>query len=179
MALGALAKIGGTLRYVSKHATKVINGKDATGIYRAANGFAHRLTGFYAGPNATLTEATKTLKDGRVISQKLWSWADGTSIALTSRSDGFLSYVAKNSNGVRTRSVISRNAQHLSDLGTNPGTGKTFANYVNGSKIARLRGGELWNVTNSATSAENLVASTREAAIHTFARHGTPGIHLA
>lgn len=181
MVLGTIAKIGGKSRYVSKIAGRVLNGKDACGIYRTANGFSHRLTGFYDGPNATLTESFKRLKDGRTITQKLWSWPDGSTRALTQRSDGFLSYVGKNASGKRTINMISHNNQHLIEEGTSHviRDGKSvfqpYGNYVNGSNLARFQNGQLWHASNGAT--ESFVTQAREAALRDFRTIGQPGFH--
>lgn len=173
MALGALAKIGGKSRYVSQWAAKVIKGSDACGIYRAANGFSHRLTGFYAGSNATLTESFKRLKDGRTITQKLWTWPDGSTSALTQRSDGFLSYVGKDANGKRIVNMISRNNQHLVEEGTRRTiqNGKSvfvpYGNYVNGNNLAMFSNNKLIHASNGIT--DSFVRQTRDAAVHSVA----------
>lgn len=182
MAIGALAKIGGKSRYVSQWAAKVVKGADACGIYRATNGFSHRLTGFYSGPSATLTESFKRLKDGRTITQKLWTWPNGSTRALTSRSDGFLSVVGKDANGKRIVNMISRNNQHLVEEGTRHviRDGKSvfepYANYVTNNNLAMFRNRNLIHTSNSPT--DYFVRQAREGAVRSFNCIGQPGLHL-
>ena len=175
MAIGTLAKIGGKSRLVSNFAGRVIKGADACGIFRTGNGFAHRLTKFYPGPNATLTESIKTLKDGRVITQKLWSWPDGSMRVLTRKSDGFFSSVARNAEGKVTDKLISHNGSHLIQKGTYPVAGSgskyrlmPYENYVNGGNIARFKDGVLYSAQHSTTSAEYFVKDAIKNAEHSF-----------
>ena len=168
MVVGSLVKLGGKSALVSRFAGKVIKGADATHIYRAANGFNIRLAKWYPGPNATLTEASKTLKDGRQIYQKLWSWADGSTIALTRKSDGFFSYVVKSADGKVTSSMISRNGQHMVQKASQHqvvnGINRLvpYENYVQGNNIARFRNGQLWHADASELNAKYLVSETRK-----------------
>ena len=129
---------------------------------------------FYPDPNAILIESSKRLKDGRSIHQKVWSWPDGAMAALTQKSDGFFSYVQKNSKGEVTTSLISKNNSHLAERGTTlrviDGQCKIlpYENHVNGRNIARFLDGELWAANNSASEAQYLVEQTRKNAANSF-----------
>lgn len=172
--LGELAKIGGKSQYISQRAAKVVKNADACGIYRTANGFGQRLTKFYPGPNATLTESCKTFGNGKWIEQKVWSWPDGSLRALTRKSDGFLSSVSRDAKGKVTSKLISKNNQHLVEKssGHMMVNGKMknvpYENYVNGDKISRIVNGELSSVDKSASTAEYFVKGAREAASQSF-----------
>ena len=173
--MSMLVRIGGKPSLISDFAGKVFKYKDACGIYRTQNGFAQRISKVYPDPGAVLTESSKTLKDGRNIWQKLWSWADGSTVALTRKSDGFFSLVSKDgSTGKVTRSLISNNNMHLVDRGSYSRAinGKLqqvpYENHVNGENIAKFLGGKLEAANRSASSAEYFVQEARKGAEQSF-----------
>ena len=172
--MSMLVRIGGKPSLISDFAGKVFKCKDACGIYRTQNGFAQRISKVYPDPGAVLTESSKTLKDGRNILQKLWSWADGSTVALTRKSDGFFSLVSKDGSGHVTRSLISNNNMHLVDRASYPRVinGKRqqvpYETHVNGENIANFLGGKLETANKSATSAEYIVQEARKGAEQYF-----------
>ena len=172
--MSMLVKLGGRNALVSDFAGKVVKNQGPDGIYRAKNGFGHRLANYYPDPSATLTISSKTLKDGRNIVQRMWSWANGAKTALTERSDGFFSFVQINSSGKVTKSVISENLEHLVEKASTPKStnGKVryipYENHVNGDKIASFIDGQLYHVDKSPVSAKYMVQDARQAARQSF-----------
>lgn len=171
--MSMLVRIAGKPALVSDFAGQVIK-RLSLGMPQTKNGFGQRVSKIYPDPGAVLIESSKTLKNGKTVKQSLWSWPDGATAALTQKSDGFLSYVAKNAEGKVTKSLISKNNSHLVERSTTPrvidGQCKNlpYENYVNGSNIARFLDGKLWAANNSASQAQYLVQETRKETINSF-----------
>ena len=172
--MSMLVRLGGRSTMVSDIAGKIIRGQNACGVYKTQNGFAKSVAKYYADPGAVMTNSTKILPDGRTITQQLWSWANGAVVALTRKSDGFFSFVQKNSSGKVTKSVISKNSKHLAEKGTyRDFTGGKlkripYENHVNGDNVARLVDGKLVHSETSASSAERLAQEARKNAVEGF-----------
>ena len=176
-----IAKLGGKWQQVSGHVMKVLNGmkKNGGGVYRAANGFNHRIVRAYDGPGAVLTHSFKQLKDGRTINQQLWSWADGSTYALTTKSDGFMSLVHKGKDGKIISKMISRNADDLAQSGMRwqfpPGQKARVVPYtmqVNGSKYASTLNGQLVCEGDDIRTAQRWVEDARAGAESAFRQIG-------
>ena len=175
-----IAKLGGKWQQVSGYVMKILNGsKTGTGVFRTSNGFTQKIVKAYDGPGAVLTNSFKQLKDGRTINQRLWSWADGSTYALTTKSDGFMSLVHKGKDGKIISKMISRNADDLAQSGMRwqfPIGQKArvvpYTMQVNGSKYASTVNGQLVCAGDDISTAQSWVRGARDDAELAFRQIG-------
>lgn len=165
-------QIGSNIVNVSERAATLFR---QGGKLKMPNGFSQRIVKANVGSGSVLSQSSKRMPDGTIIEQKLWTWPNGQTAALTEKSDGFLSCVYKNENGQVVSRLISDPARNrFVQEGTHlryPSGSKTevpFKIKIDGNNYNYYENNSLIKTRNSSDYADWARQEAIKQAVHNF-----------